>query len=278
MKSLPINRWRREPTNLYFFRGLKLLDVTAVRGEDKAAYLVYRTVGGELFYTFRNPVSRPGLGTLTGSAALYRSTRDTTADTPVGTRHGKGWVGLFTATWIPKTQSAGGGFEAQRSFTVQFGKGSADDPDTPDTSEDYIGEGGSFAGDTLLMSTFASKIDVKGHVIVGPSLANKRYLGLQIVDNTWSLLDEIAKLFDVGPNVNSRSTTFRVRNYTFGRPVYANTHSRDAVTEFSMEFAVEVPKGVRTTFGAGYMHTGRGIEPVIDNDTWVVTTGVSLTL
>jgi hypothetical protein len=277
LKALPLGRWRNRPIQVPFFRGLKLLDVTLVRGEDRASH-VYTTVGGEVFYTFRNPTNRPRLGTLSGSVAGYRSLRDATTTTIVGPRHAEGWVGLLTTTWIPKTRSAaGGGFEATRSYTLQVGRGSSDDPKTPDRAEDYIGEGGAFSADTIFMATFAGKIDAKGHVIVGPSLANKRYLGLQIVDNTWSPLEELAKLLKAS-DVNSRSTTFRIRNYTFGRPVFQSTTSRDAVTEYSLEFAVEVPKGVRISIGTGYMHTGHGIESVIDNDGWVFSSGVSLTL
>ncbi len=278
LKSIPLNRWRGKPSNVPFFRGLKLLDVTAVRGEDKLSH-VYRTLGAEVFYTFRSPEKYPWLGTLTGSAAAFKSSRHATTTTVILPRHGEGWVGLFTATWIGKTQKApAGGFEPVRSYTVQFGKGSSDDTDTEDKSEDYIGEAPTFSGDTLLMSTFASKINAKGNTILQPSLANKRYLGLQIVDNTWSPLEELAKAFRVEAAVNSKSTTLRIRQYKFGRPVYATTESRDAVSEFSVEFAIEVPKGVRVTAGTGYMHTGKGIEPVIENDAWVVSAGVSLTL
>jgi hypothetical protein len=185
----------------------------------------------------------------------------------------------MTMTWTPAVQkNAAGAFEPTWSITGQFGKGSSDREDTPDTREDYIGEAPTFSADTILMSTFAGKINATGNVIIGPSLANKTLRGVQIVTNKWSGLAYIADAFGVGDDVNSRSATLRMRQYRFGRPVYASTGSREAVLEYSFEMAVEVPKGVRTTLGAGYMSPRAGITPVIADDPWVFSLGVSLTL
>jgi len=278
VKSFPINRWGGRPTNLPFFRGLKLLDVTAVRGEDKLSR-VYTTIGGEIFYTYRSPTEHPALGTLGGSVAAFRSARNDTAPTITGTRHGEGWVGLATATWTEKMRDTrSGGREPVRTYTFQFGKGSSDRPGTTTRSEDYVGEAAAFSGDTLLMGTFTGKINAKGNVIIGPSLSNKTFLGLQAVDNTFSLLELVADALHVGGDVNSRSTTLRIRQIRFGRPVYADTNSRDAATEYSLDFGIEVPKGIRFTIGGAYMHSGKAIGRVITSDPWVVTSGISLSL
>jgi hypothetical protein len=268
IKSIPLAQTR---TKNLFLRGLRLLDITAVRGEDKLSH-IYTTAGAEVFYTYPNL----GLGTLGGSVAAFQSSRH--AKTGTTTVDGEGWAGLFTATYVPTTRRQGQGFEAVRSYTLQFGKGSSDDPATTGTREDYIGEGGTFSADTIFMSTFLSKINSKGHVLIGPSLANKTYIGLQIVDNTRSLLGLVASALQVEDDVISRSSTLRLRQFRFNRPVYTDTDSKEAVREISLDFSIEVPKGVRWSIGGGYMSTGKGLESVIIDDAWTVTTSVSLTL
>lgn len=299
MKAFPI---RFGETRL--LRGLKLADVTAVYGEDKRTHK-YRTYGGEVFYAYTNlgcerkgrnlpeaeaddaiaecmlPLApgekRRNWGTIAGSIGAFMSTKHSTVSTFTGPRHGEGWVGLATATWTPTTQiNASGVTEAVRSYQLQFGKGSSDDPATPGTREDYIGESGSFSASTLLMSTFLSKIDTKDHVIIGPSLANKTLIGAQVVWNTWSPLVPVARAFGVEDDVVGRSMTIRVRQYTFGRPVYAGVSGRDAVREYSAEFFIEVPRGVKVTLGGSYMQTGKALEPVLADDAWVIVSSISL--
>lgn len=299
MKALPI-RFSNTP----LLRGVKLADVTAVYGEDKRTHK-YRTYGGELFYAYTNlgcdrkakgltgdekeealaecmlPLDegekRRNWGTIAGSLGAFMSTKHSTVSTFTGPRHGEGWVGLATATWTPTTQlNAAGVTEAVRSYQLQFGKGSSDDPDTPDTREDYIGESGAFSAGTLLMSTFQSKIDAKDRVIIGPSLANKTMIGAQVVWNTWSPLLLLAQAFNVAGDVVGRSMTIRVRQYTFGRPQYEGVSGRDAVREYSTEFLIEVPRGVKVTLGGSYMQSGKALVPVLADDAWAIVSSISL--
>jgi hypothetical protein len=306
-KSLPLQRGGSK--GVKFLRGLKLLDITALRGEDKGDH-VYKTYGGEVFYAYTNlgcgttpeefencslnpeadrainPNVKRNWGTISGSVAVFQSTRHTTSPPPdplpasLPPRSAKGWVGLITATWTPTTQKStqGGGYEAVNSYTLQYGKGSSDDPTTTGTAENYIGEGGTFAGDTILMSTFASKIDATGHTIIGPSFSNKTFIGLQFVSNKWSLLEYIVNGLGAKDDINSRSTTIRLRRIRFGRPAFTSSDSRDATQEISVDFAIEAPKGVRFNLQGGYMSVGKGVEPVLKQDAWTAMASVSLTI
>ena len=293
VKALPI-RLGEMP----FLRGLKLLDVTAVYGQDKPSH-DYRTWGGELSYAYTNlgcgrvaekdraacleppdpGEPRKNWGHVTGSLAMFHSSRHAESNTAPEPRHGKGWVGLLTTTWTPTRQkNAAGATEAVRSYTLLYGRGSSDAPDTTNEREDYVGESASFAANTMLMSTFLGKTDVKGRPIIGSSLANKTLLGFQVVWNTFSPLQWIARGAGVEGDVAGKTTTFRARQFKFGRVPYDTTGDKLAAREYALETTIEVPKGVKITIGGGYMQTGKALDPVIGDDAWFVTSGISLRL
>lgn len=282
VKSLPLN------FTTPGVRALKLLDVTAVRGEDKASH-TYKTVGGEVFYAFTNigcgndetPCSfdpqrgeRRNWGTIAGSLAGFYSTRHHRPGSTI--EDGKGRVGLLTATWTPTIRKTPqGAFEAVRTYTLQLGNGSSDKPSTTGTREDYVGESAAYAPDLLFLPIFGGKIDAKGHILVGRSLSNRTFTGFQFVDNTASPLEWIAKLLQVESDINSRSTTLRFRQYRFGREIYPDS-GRDVGYEFSGDFTIEAPKGVKFSLGGGYFQPGKGVQPVIPKGVWLITTGVVL--
>jgi hypothetical protein len=79
-------------------------------------------------------------------------------------------------------------------------------------------------------------------------------------------------------DVSGKTSTFRARQFKFVRPAYTDTDERDAAREYSVETTIEVPKGVKVSIGAGYMETGEGLDSVITDDAWFVTSGISLRL
>src|SRR5438552_3307106 len=78
----------------------------------------------------------------------------------------------------------------------------------------------SFAPDALFLKRFRALSDTKAMQVIGPSLANKRYYGFTMVDNTTSPLEFLAKLVKVEDDINSRATIIRVHDYHFRNPVY----------------------------------------------------------
>lgn len=283
-KSLPLNL---KPRGL---RALKFFDVTAVRGEDKASH-TYKTIGAEVFYAFTNlgcgdddvPCSfdpqrgeRRNWGSIAGSLAGFDSTRHHRAGASI--QNGEGRVGLLPATWTPTIRKTPqGAFEAVRTYTLQLGQGTSDDPSTTDVREDYIGESGTYAPDLLFLPIFGGKVDATGNTKVGRSLSNRTFAGLQFIDNTISPLEWIAKLLQVEGDINSRSMTLRFRQYRFGREIFVGG-GRDVGYEFSADFTIEVPKGAKFSVGGGYFQPGKGVQPVIPDGAWIVTTGVVLSL
>lgn len=72
-------------------------------------------------------------GTIARSISAFMNTKHTTF---TGSRYGQGWVGLATGTGTSTTQiSAVASTEAVRSYKLQFGKRSSDDPDTTNARE-----------------------------------------------------------------------------------------------------------------------------------------------
>jgi hypothetical protein len=180
-------------------------------------------------------------------------------------------------TWSPKATSTDNfNFTARRSVSLLLGMGSADRSSTPLKDEGYVGETAAFAPDVLLLSSFAGATDTVQHHIIGPSLSNKRYIGLTYTENSHSPLAWIARrLGTPDADLISAAMIFKLHDYRFREPVNG---SRDAAREVDFELPIETPKGITITIGAAYLWPGSALQTLIRKRGWALSGGVSLRL
>lgn len=248
-----------------FFRRYSLL---ALYGEDDEPNKerTYTTYGGELFF---GSIAAD----LGGSLAAYLSRNN--SKNPALLSKGEGGVALLTITKaLGKTMGQDGRERIRRSLTLLAGAGTGDDPSTAE-NESYIGETAGFSGDSIFLSRLARPLLEGGVPNVLPGLANKRYLGLQLNDNGFSLLAWIGRHLLQIPDqdIKARSTKLSLHDYRFREAVQG---SADAGREIDLEFLVESPQGVRVTLGGGYFFPGDALKGLVLEDTWSVTAKVSI--
>jgi len=248
----------------------------------------YSTVGGQVGFTARWKIY--------GTISAYRSKRTAEEkNAPCGTAlhvcDGKGDVGLLTVTRPMDIDEEG---KVTRTATFSLGIGSGDDPRTLDIDEGYIGETANYSPDQIFLSSLASKISKRnffsdmnengfnpqdvGVDSLGAGLSNKRYLGLKLVDNSWSFLEVLAKLppFRIpASDIRSRSTTITLNDYRLRRPLNGKD---DAGQEVDLEFTVETPRSVKVSLKGGYYWRGDSVKRFIHKDAWSVSAGISLSL
>lgn len=229
---------------------------------------------------------------------------------------GKGDVGLVevTATFFataenrPYARGPSAGekpppeFKDHRSFSLKWGRGTGDDPGTAERDEGYLGETAAFAPDRLFLSTFASRTsdrktavfpqiaDLPAYAnvatdddplvsVIGPGLSNKQYLGITYTEKRLAkytnILGAIARGLGLADDIESESMIVRFHKYRFVRDVFS---SRDAGEEYSVEWNIESPKGVTTTFYAAKFYPGSALEPVFKTDPTTFGASLSLTL
>jgi hypothetical protein len=262
----------------------------------------YQTYGAQIGIT----VPRLFYGTVSG----YRSRRDAKEkEAPCGNAlhvcDGRGDVGLLTITRPFSVDEDG---KSKRTITFTLGIGSGDDPASTTEDEGYIGESAGYTPDQIFLSTLSGGIstrnffDVKqfadptnpdndrllkenfhtldlGVVGIGRGLANKRYLGLKYVDNSFSLLEVLATTFLPIPqsDIRSRATVITLNDYRLRRPPL-NSRSHHAGYELDIEFLVETPRAVKVALRGGYYWRGAAVEQFILKDAWTVSTGISISL
>jgi hypothetical protein len=196
-----IFQWTPIALNLGILRSASL---TVVRGRERledsgtdsegnsvkppVSPFVYETYGGEVLLTepLRSRVTGAG-NAFTGSLAFYYSERRSKARLTT-LSDGRGYVGLGTVSrpfaWQVDPASPLKR-KPRRVATLLAGYGRGDDPKTPEVDESYIGETGTFSRDVLFIGNIFSS---SNSTYVGRGLSNKQYVGLQLTDNTTSVL------------------------------------------------------------------------------------------
>jgi hypothetical protein len=254
----------------------------------------YSTYGGQVGFTIPR-------ASVYGTFAAYRSRRSAAeVDGPCNqTLHvcdGEGSVRLLTITRPFAVDEDG---KANRTFTLTWGTGSGDDPDTPNKDEGYIGETAGFAPDLIFLSTLSAGLstrdffDVKeftdrkeefmandlGSLGIGRGLANKRYLGLKYVENKVSLLAWIAThmpyLKIPESDIRSKATIITASNYQLQEQLFG---SRNAGRELDVEFNVETPRSVKVILKFGYYWPGAAVKPMISQNVWSAAGSISISL
>jgi len=250
-------------------------NLLAAYGEDDEpdSARSYWTAGGEMLFN---------LGRWYGELAVYRSER-----TPEGSAsrevEGDGTSALLSLT---RSSVADGSVKKGRpgvkkgtplwSVGLQLGYGSGDDPATSDRDEGFLGETAGFAPDTLFLKRFAGKIGSDDETVaVAPGLANKQYLGVTWTSKTFTPLEAISRFFQVREPAASRSTSVSFHHYRFNEPVFGE---RGAGSELDVSFSLQLPKGVTTTLSAAYFFVGDALDPVLPEEPWAVSLGVSVKL
>lgn len=284
-----ILQWTPIPLNLGILRSASL---TVVRGEERleqektlntagnvlkpeVAPFVYETYGGEVFLT--EPLRSRAAGTgkaLTGSLAFYYSKRDSRAKKTT-LSDGRGYVGLGTLSlpfdWQVDPLSPLKR-KPRRVATLLAGYGRGDDPKTPNVDESYIGETGAFSRDVLFVGNIFTNSKSRD---IRPGLSNKQYFGLQLTDNTTSVLSWIGtKILQADPrDIISESTTLKLHDYRFNREVLGD---RDAGREADLDFVMEAPKGIKWSLSGAYFQPGKALDTLVKDRAWSVSLGVSI--
>lgn len=239
----------------------------------------YETFGVELSYAI--PIIY-----VHGNIGYYTSSRNVKAEgTPClfGEKQcdGRGSVALVT---LNRSFALDAKNRPARAFTATWGRGTGDDPSTPNSDEGYIGETGGFAPDQIFLSTLVgpvNKFNSKearftdlnvGATRLGSGLSNKQYIGIQYVENTYSPLEQLVSVFKM-KDVASYSTTFSYHNYRLRREFLGE---KGAGHEFDLSFLLEAPKNVKTTIAAGYYFPGAAVTQYVDRNLWTVSSNVSV--
>lgn len=159
-------------------------------------------------------------------------------------------------------------------YTLTFGYASGDDPATL-KDEGYLGENAGFGGLGSVFGSFLSKMDPEDHSQIGSGLANKNFVGLDIVTARRKLspLWWITKRLDLAGDVKSSKTTFSLREIRFTEEVLG---SKDAGREASIQWQIEVPKGVVTTLSYGKFFPGDSLETILTSDPSVLQASVQV--
>jgi hypothetical protein len=230
----------------------------------------YGTVGLETYFgTAGSKVS--------GSAAYYYSKRELESREATGLlSDGSGSSVLVTASWNQIAEPSSFVTEVARSFRVQVGWGSGDDPETP-KDEGYLGESGAFSPDKVFLSRFAGSLEYDPFLLIPRGLSNKTYLGLSYIENRVpTLLEIIPALFGIREKVISRSMTIQLHQYRFNERILNN---REIGEEVGIEFSMQVPKGVTSTLSLARFFPADSLQPLLFNEEpWVATIGVKVSL
>ncbi len=260
---------------------LARLNVVAAMGEDEKPEQArrYWTIDAKFLF------ASPNLG-LTGDLEVFHSERTSEGAASTVT-DGRGNGGVLTVNFNKTLGSLPDGAAKTalkktlgsnttiRSVGVQVGYGSSDDPGTA-RDESYLGESAGFKPDKIFLASFAGKIgEGESTVLVPPGLANKLYTGITYTENTISPLAALARWFGLQDKINSRSSVLKLHHYRFDEPVLG---SRNAGNEFGIDFNVEVPQGITTSLGMGWFFAGDALEDVFDEEPWVISAAVKVTL
>ena len=213
-----------------------------------------------------------------GSLAAYWSDREAREESPLPDGEGSTWLFSYTFSRL-RLESAKRKVTEIGNLRLQIGGGSGDDPSTAEVDEGYMGETASFAPDNLFLSRFAGKLSTEmmeeSQGQVGAALANKRYLGLTLTDNRYSLLAILKRRLGLEADIISKKTIYRYHRYSFEEDVFG---SGDAGEEFSIEFQMQAPKDVNLSLGAAMFSPGRALRQVITEDAWSVFGSISVTI
>lgn len=284
-----IFQWTPISLNLGILRSASL---TVVRGEERLEQVrttdqagntvkpevspfVYETYGGEVSLT--EPLRSRAAGTgkaFTGSLAFYYSKRDSKAKATT-LSDGRGYVGLGTLS-LPFDWQVDSSSQLKRKprrvATLLAGYGRGDDPKTPNVDESYIGETGAFSRDVLFVGNIFTNSKSRD---IRPGLSNKQYFGLQLTDNTTSVLSWIGtKILQADPrDIISESTTLKLHDYRFNREVLGD---RDAGREADLDFVMEAPKGIKWSLSGAYFQPGKALDTLVKDSAWSVSLGVSI--
>jgi hypothetical protein len=233
----------------------------------------YRTIGANLVYAYPS-------ANVSGTLAGYDSTRHAdqrdgiVCGDPNRACDGSGRVGLLTLT---RAFSIDENNKATRTITGSLGLGTADSGTTPGKDESYIGEHAAFsAQDHLFFSTLRDKVQDGSTPRAGlaPSLAGKRYIGLQYVDNTFSLLEVFAGFLRIsGDEIKSKSMIVNLGDY---RARQDFNGSRPLGRELDVDFQVESPKGVTVSLGFGYFIPGSALRNILVRKVWSISGGINI--
>jgi hypothetical protein len=275
------------PVSTQFVRSV---DVIGVYGRDRtpdtdattigtvatpATFLAhsYRTVGMNFVYAIPS-------ANVSGTLAGFDSTRkadkhdEINCGDPNRACDGSGRVGLLTMTRAFSIDETN---KATRTITGSLGLGTADSGTTPGKDESYIGEHAAFtAQDHLFFNALREKVqtDSSPRMRLAPSLAGKRYIGLQYVDNTFSLLELLAGLLLIpADEIKSKSTIVNFGDY---RARQDFNRSRPLGREADIDFQVESPKGVTVSLGFGYFVPGSALRDILVRKVWSVSGAINI--
>ncbi len=251
--------WIGQANNLLARSGpLRSINVTAIYGHDRAqaSEKRYWTYGGEAFFAV------PGLS-VKGSGGAFRSRKRVA--TPTGMApHGDGTVWLLTATrsWLG-TAPGKNVRTVRRSLGLTAAGGSNDRPETAAFDEGYLGESTKFAPDIIFLASFDQRLGPKP-LWPRAGLSGKSYWNVAFTEEalpisplTW--IAEVLKIKDV----ISQRTVARLHGYRYATPMLG---VRDPGHEWSVEFQIETPKGVRCSLAFSSFMSGTGLDAVFTRE------------
>ena len=227
-----------------------------------------------------------------GTLSLYRSERsggtNTQIDPDAPTRipDGSGTVALLDLgfSWLDvKTKGKETEVKSRGSVRLLLGRGSGDDPATKNENEGYLGETASFAPDKVFLASLARSTSTsfleEGEAMsggqIGAGLSNKEYMGLILTNSRNSPLEWVAKWMNLESDVVAAKTVLGIHHYRFVEEVFG---SKDAGREVSLEFGLEVPKGVSVSLGGAIFDPGEALDTVLRDQAWTLFSSVTVTL
>lgn len=219
------------------------------------ATVKHRILGGELGFG----LPKSGFG---GTIAVYRTKQ---WGAPM---EGRGTVGLFTGNYTrARRAKANSTLEVRFSATFRYGFGTADDPDTPEINEGYVGEGKT-ALPGVVFPALIDRLNTGGTGSFGPGLSNKSYWGAEFKYRRFSPLRWIVSLFGRESDIASESMTGRVHSYRLREPVLGN---RGVGREIELGCDIESPKGVRWNLSFASFQPDSHLQPFLASDPWTIS-------
>ena len=163
-------------------------------------------------------------------------------------------------------------------------RGSGDNDSTTGTDEGYVGETGSFGPDKIFFASLVKPINADPvdpaafskplpTFRLGAGIANKDYLGLTYIENTFSLLNTLVHDVLGVQDVTAYSTTIKYHDYRLRRLFNGE---RGAGHEYDFESLIEGPKGVKTTLGAAYYRPGAAVQSFVRKNLLMLYSNVTI--
>ncbi len=218
-----------------------------------------------------------------GSLAAYWSERK--ADSEAKVKDGKGNTYLGSLVFNKVHVQPSGLKKPKRRWTVLLvaGYGSGDDSATETVDEGFMGETARFRPDTIFLRSLASSTDASDELPsgveggqVGANLSNKTYGSISATTYRWSLFDFLLLPFDeMKKDITDSQTTVSYHHYDFNEEVFG---SRDAGEEWSLDFKVQVPKGVTVNLGVALFEPGAALQEIYQDEVWQFNSGVSVAI